>query len=58
MVQMKMTATCGIQKLYAEGKKIKHLSKYWGVVNTVRPLQVKYWGLRLLQPCSVDAYAL
>jgi len=29
----------------AERKKIKHLSKYWGVVNTGRPLQVKYWGV-------------
>jgi len=28
-----------------EGKKIKHLSKYWGAVNTGRPLQVKYWGV-------------
>ena len=28
----------------AEGKKIKHLSK-WGVVNTGRPLHVKYWGV-------------
>jgi len=27
-----------------EGKKLKHLSKYWGVVNTGRPLHVKYWG--------------
>ena len=26
-------------------EKIKHLSKYWGVVNTGRPLQVKYWGV-------------
>ena len=34
----------------AEGKKIKHLSKYRGVVNTGRPLQVKYWGSRPLQP--------
>jgi len=40
-------------KLYrssAEGKKIKHLSEYWGVVNTGRPLHVKYWGSRPLQP--------
>jgi len=34
----------------AAGKKIKHLSKYWGVVNTGRPLQVKYWVSRPLQP--------
>ena len=36
----------------AECKKIKHLSKYWGVdnVNRGRPLQVKYWGSRPLQP--------
>jgi len=27
-----------------------------GVVNTGRPLQVKYWGSRPLQPCGVDAY--
>ena len=29
-----------------EGKQIKHLSTNWGegVVNTGRPLQVKYWG--------------
>jgi len=25
-------------------EKIKHLSKYWRVVNTGRPRQVKYWG--------------
>jgi len=30
--------------LYDMGKKIKHLSKYWRVVNTGRPLQVKYCG--------------
>ena len=35
--------------------KIKHLSKYWGVVNTGRPLQVKYSGGRV-DPCGVDAY--
>jgi len=29
----------------AEGKKIKHFSKYWGVINTGRPLQVKYWAV-------------
>jgi len=29
----------------AGGKKIKHLSKYWWVVYTGRPLQVKYWGV-------------
>ena len=34
---------------FAEGKKIKHLSKYWGV-NTGRRLQVKYWGSRPPQP--------
>ena len=28
-----------------KGKKIKHLSKYWAVVDTGRPLQVKYWGV-------------
>jgi len=38
---MKMTATSGIQK-FAEGE-IEHLSKYWGVVNTGGPMQVKYW---------------
>ena len=43
-LQMKMTATCGIQK-FRWREKIKHLSKYWGVVNTGRPLQVKYWGV-------------
>jgi len=48
MVQMKMAATCGIQKFRRRGK-IKHLSKYWGVVNTGRPLQVKYWGLQPLR---------
>jgi len=43
-LQIKMTATCGIQK-FRWREKIKHLSKYWGgVVNTGRPLQVKYWG--------------
>jgi len=31
-------------------EKIKHLSKYSGVVNTGRPLEVKYWGTRPLQP--------
>jgi len=41
-LQMKMTATCGIQK-FRWREKIKHLSK-WGVVNTGRPLHVKYWG--------------
>jgi len=43
-LQMKMTATCGIQNFRLK-EKIKHLSKYWGVVNTGRPLQVKYWGV-------------
>jgi len=43
-LQMKMTANCGIQKFRCR-EKIKHLSKYWGVVNTGRPLQVKYWGV-------------
>jgi len=43
-LQMKMTATCGIQK-FRWREKIKHLSKYWGVVNTGRPLQAKYWGV-------------
>ena len=42
-LQMKMTATCGIQK-FRWREKIKHLSK-WGVVNTGRPLHVKYWGV-------------
>ena len=37
----------GIQK-FRWREKIKHLSKYWGVVNTGRPLQVKYWGLATL----------
>jgi len=36
-------------RIPAEGKKIKHLSKYWGVVDTGRPLQVKYWGSRPLR---------
>ena len=27
----------------AERKNMKTLSQYWGVVNTGRPLQVKYW---------------
>ena len=41
-----------------EGKKLKHLSKYWGVVNTGRPLHVKYWGVRdPCNPCGIDAYA-
>ena len=39
-MQMKMTATSGIQK-FAEGEKT--LVKILGVVNTGRPLQVKYW---------------
>ena len=43
-LQMKMTATCGIQK-FRWTEKIKHLWKYWGVVNAGRPLQVKYWGV-------------
>jgi len=43
-LRMKMTATCGIQK-FRRREKRKHLSKYWGVVNTGRPLQVKYWGV-------------
>jgi len=43
-----LSATCGIQKFRCR-EKIKHLSKYWGVVNTGRPLQAKYWGSRPLQ---------
>jgi len=54
-LQMKMTATCGIQK-FRWREKIKHLSKYWGVVNTRRPLQVKYWGVAT-PATPVDAYA-
>jgi len=25
--------------------RIAHLSKYWGVINTGRPLPIKYWGV-------------
>ena len=53
---MKMTATCGIQK-FRWRERIKHLSKYWAVVNTGRPLQVKIWGVATpATPCGVDAY--
>jgi len=35
------------------------LSKYWGVVNTGRPLQVTYWGVATpYNPCGVGAYAI
>jgi len=46
MVQIKMTATCGIQK-FRRREKNRTLVKILGVVNspTGRPLQVKYWGL-------------
>jgi len=40
---------CSMDCSSAEGEKIKHLSKYWGVVNTGRPLQVKYGGSRPLR---------
>jgi len=54
---MIMTATCGIQK-FRWRVKIKHVSKYWGVVNTGRPLPVRYWGggRDPCNPCGVDAY--
>jgi len=42
---------------FAEGKN-KTLVKILGVVNTGRPLQVKYWGRRdPYNPCGVDACA-
>ena len=41
---MKMTATCGIQK-FRWREKNKTLVEILGVVNTGRPLQVKYWGV-------------
>jgi len=44
IMQMKMTATCGIQK-FRRREKNKTLVKILGVVNTGRPLQVKYWGV-------------
>jgi len=43
-LQMKMTATCGIQK-FRWREKNKTLVEILGVVNTGRPLQVKYWGV-------------
>ena len=49
-LQMKVTATCGIQKFRWKEKKIKTLVKILGVVNTGRPPQIKYWGSRPLQP--------
>jgi len=58
-LQMKMTATCGIQK-FRWREKIKHLSKYWGVVNTRRPLQAcrsNVGGHDPCNPCGVDIYA-
>jgi len=54
---MKMTATCGVQK-FRWREKNKSLLKILGVVNTGRPLQVKYWagGRDPCNPCGVDAY--
>jgi len=43
-----MDCSCMIN--FVEVPEVKHLSKYWGVVSTGRPLQVKYWGSRPLQP--------
>ena len=40
-----MDCSCMIN--FIIGKKIKHLSKYWGVVNTGRPVQVKYCGVAI-----------
>ena len=58
MVQMKMTATCGIQKFRCmEGKKIKHLSKYWGSSTQDDPCRSNSGGCDPCNPCGVDAYA-
>jgi len=38
-----MDCSCMIN--FIEVPEVKHLSKYWGSVNTGRPLQVKYWGV-------------
>jgi len=56
-LQMKMTATCGIQK-FCWRKKIKHLSKYWGG----RQHRITHAGQILggrdpCNPCGVDTYS-
>jgi len=49
MMQMKMTAICGIQK-FRRREKIKHLSKYWGRQHRTTPAGQILGGLRPLQP--------
>jgi len=51
-----MDCSCMIN--FIEVPEVKQLSKYWGSVNTGRPLQVKYWGggRDPCNPCGVDAY--
>ena len=43
----KLRICCDLQysEVPLKGKNMKTLSQYWGVVNTGRPLQVKYWGV-------------
>jgi len=48
-LQLKMTATCGIQK-FRWREKIKHLSKYWGSSTQNGPCRSNIGGSRPLQP--------
>jgi len=44
---MKITATCGIQKFRRREKNKTRQNIGGGVVNTGRPLQVKYWRVAI-----------
>jgi len=50
------TFMCPMDCSSAEGKKVKHLSKYWGSSTQDDPCRSNIGGRDPCNPCGVDAY--